>query len=291
MSLTREAMKRPLQYEEWLARELTLPQEKKGPVVLDLFAGCGGLALGFEAVGFVTVGFEMDEDCCATYRNNLAAPCHQVRLEPNKELTDGADVIVGGPPCQPFSVNGHQNGSSDDRDGFPAYLWAVECYQPRVALFENVRGMLYQNRAYFDAIVGALEKLGYNVQWQLLNAVDYGVPQNRERLFVVAHRGVFDFPEPTHRGSPVTAGEALGELASMIPDGAKFLTPSMDDYVARYEKASKCIRPRDLHLDQPSRTVTCRNLKGWRRHLKLPGRPDFTFRRERVVVFVDGCFW
>src|SRR5579885_396992 len=255
-------MSRAIPYEHLLARELPPPAEKGGPVALDLFAGCGGLALGFEAAGFLTSGFEMDEDCCATYRHNLRSPCHQVRLAPGRELTEGADVIIGGPPCQPFSVNGHQNGNNDERDGFPAFLWAVERYRPRLALFENVRGMLYQNRPYFDRIVERLEALGFKVEWQLLNAVDYGVPQNRERLFVVAHKGVFDFPEPTHRGQPVTAGEALGDLARTIPDGAKFLTPSMDAYVARYEKASKCIRPRDLHLDQPSRTVTCRNLNG-----------------------------
>ena len=249
-------------YEAVLERELKLPSEKSGPLVLDLFAGCGGLALGFEAAGFVTIGFEMDEDCCATYCHNLRSPCHQMRLAPGQELTDGVDVIIGDLPCQPFSVNGHQHGGRDDRDGFPAYLWAVERYRPRLALFENVRGMLYQNREYFDGVIKSLERLGYKVQWELLNAVEYGVPQNRERLFVVAHRGTFDFPEPTHRDRPVTAGEALGDLASMIPDGAKFLTASMDDYVARYEKASKCIRPRDLHLDQPSRTVTCRNLNG-----------------------------
>jgi DNA (cytosine-5)-methyltransferase 1 len=249
-------------YERLLERELRLPDEKKGLVALDLFAGCGGLALGFEAVGFLTVGFEKDEDCCATYRHNLRSPCHGMTLRAGQQLTDGADVLIGGPPCQPFSVNGHQNGDQDERDGFPAYLSAVERYRPRVAVSENVRGMLYQNKAYFEAIVEQLEGLGYRVVWRLLNAVDFGVPQNRERLFVVAHKGTFDFPAPTHDGCPVTAGEALGELAHSVPEGAKFLTPSMDDYVARYEKASKCIRPRDLHLDQPSRTVTCRNLNG-----------------------------
>src|SRR5258708_5405023 len=134
-------MKRFLRYDQWLDREFVLPVNKNGPVVLDLFAGCGGLALGFESVGFATVGFEIEEDCCATYQLNLRAPCHQMRLEPNKDLTGGAEVIIGGPPCQPFSVNGHQNGIKDGRDGFPAYLWAVEHYRPTVAMFENVRGM------------------------------------------------------------------------------------------------------------------------------------------------------
>jgi DNA (cytosine-5)-methyltransferase 1 len=248
---------------EFLHRELPPPAPPPdAPVVLDLFAGCGGLALGFEAVGFLTIGFEMDADCCETYRQHLRAPCHEIRLREGGELTDGARVIIGGPPCQPFSVNGHQNGNRDDRDGFPAYLSAVERYRPRIAVFENVRGMLYQNVQYFQKIVERLRGLGYAVDWKLLNAVDYGVPQNRERLFVVAHQGDWEFPEPTHRNRRVTAGEALGEMARQVPPGARFLTPSMDDYVARYEAASKCIRPRDLHLDQPSRTVTCRNLHG-----------------------------
>jgi DNA (cytosine-5)-methyltransferase 1 len=252
------------------------------PMALDLFAGCGGLALGFEAAGFQTVGFELDEDCCATYTRNLGSPCHQMRLKPGRELTDGADVIIGGPPCQPFSVNGHQNGKNDDRDGFPAFLWAIERYQPRVALFENVRGMLYQNRTYFEGIVKRLEGLGYKVDWRMLNAVEYGVPQNRQRLFVVAYQGVFDFPTPSHRRNPVTAGEALGEMAHSIPKGSKFLTPSMDTYVARYEKASKCIRPRDLHLDQPCRTVTCRNLNGATGDMLRIRLPDG--RRRRLTV-------
>lgn len=250
-------------YTEWLASELPPPGEDEGgPLVLDLFAGCGGLALGFRSAGFRTVGFEMLEDACETYRSNLKDKCHQIVLSPSVELPTGAEVIIGGPPCQPFSVNGHQNGHRDERDGFPTLLSAVERYSPRLVLFENVRGMLYQNRPYLEQIVSHLESFGYSVERELLNAVHFGVPQNRERLFVVAHRGDWEFPEPTHRHQPVNAGEALGELAQQVPPGAKFLTPSMDDYVARYERASQCIRPRDLHLDQPSRTVTCRNLNG-----------------------------
>ena len=246
-----------------LSRELPKPAiERTGPLALDLFAGCGGLALGFEAAGFTTIGYEMDRDACETYRNNLRADCHQVTLTPTSELPSGAAVIIGGPPCQPFSVIGRQDGHRDNRDGFPAFLSAVRRYQPRIAVFENVRGMLYQNIAYFESIVKCLEELGYEVDHRLFKAAKYGVPQNRERVFVVAHHGGFHFPEPMLANRRVTAGEALGELAATVPPGAKFLTPSMDVYVAKYEAASKCIRPRDLHLDIPSRTVTCRNLNG-----------------------------
>jgi DNA (cytosine-5)-methyltransferase 1 len=255
-------MSRNLLYPDSLAQELPHPSARTGPLVIDLFAGCGGLALGFEAVGFATVGYECDRDAATTYRLNLNAPCHETRLTARAELIAGAAVIIGGPPCQPFSVNGHQGGNTDERDGFPAYLSAVERYRPRVAVFENVRGMLYQNRDYFDGVVLRLRELGYAVDWRLLNASHYGVPQNRERLFVVAHDGTFEFPAPTSADCPITAGAALGSLAKETPEGAKYLTASMDAYVARYEKASKCVRPRDLHLDQPARTVTCRNLNG-----------------------------
>lgn len=130
------------------------PCEKGSPLVVDLFAGCGGLALGFEAQGFATIGFEKDADCCKTYRKNLSGSCEQVTLTADTPLPS-ASVIIGGPPCQPFSVNGHQLGLEDSRDGFPAFFSAVARLQPDIWLFENVRGMLYGNRWYFDEITSA----------------------------------------------------------------------------------------------------------------------------------------
>lgn len=249
-------------YSARLAEELPQPENRNGaPSVLDLFAGCGGLALGFEAVGLHTLGYEMHAAACSTYRANLRAICHEVTLTAETPFDCSPAVVIGGPPCQPFSVNGHQHGEKDNRDGFPAFLSAVRRLRPRIALFENVRGMLYQNRTYFAQVLDQLSDLGYRVEWKLLNAVQYGVPQNRERLFVVAHTDTWAFPEPL-TSPPVTAGNALGALAEHVPDGARFLTASMDAYVARYEAKSKCVRPRDLHLDKPSRTVTCRNLHG-----------------------------
>jgi site-specific DNA-cytosine methylase len=238
-----------------------LLRPKKGgkPLVLDLFAGCGGLALGFEAHGFETWGFEQDADACESYRRNLKGRCDQVVLTPETILPD-AKVIIGGPPCQPFSVGGHQMGLKDSRDGFPVFISAVKRLQPDIWMFENVRGVLYGNKRYFDQVINALRALNYVVEIRLLNAVNFGVPQNRERVIVVGHRGDFKYPiEATER---VTAGEALGDLMQQVPPESKFLTASMDQYVAKYEKASFCVRPRDLHPDQPARTLTCRNLAG-----------------------------
>ena len=268
-------------YLELLEDELTLQKPKAGsPVVLDLFAGCGGLALGFEAAGFKTVGFEMDSDACASYNHNLHGPCSQVVLKPGQDLAPKADVVIGGPPCQPFSVGGLQEGHNDERNGFPVFLSAVERYSPKLVIFENVRGMLYRNKTYFEHVLDQLAAFGYTVDPLLLHAVRYGVPQRRERLFVVGHFGGWEWPKP--RARTFTAGEALGEMAYSIPPGSKFLTKSMDEYVAKYERASKCIRPRDLHLDEPSRTVTCRNLDGATGDMLRVKLPDG--RRRRLTV-------
>lgn len=247
--------------------------------VLDLFAGCGGLALGFEAHGFETLGFEQDADACETYQRNLKGGCQHVTLTAETQFPK-VDVIIGGPPCQPFSVGGHQMGLADSRDGFPIFISAVKQVQPEIWVFENVRGVLYSNRWYFEQILAALKALNYVIEVRLLNAVNYGVPQNRERVIVVGHRGEFHFfDEESNR---VTAGMALGETMRQAPVDSKFLTPSMDEYVAKYERASFCIRPRDLYPDQPARTVTCRNLAGATGDMHRVRLPDG--RRRRLFV-------
>ncbi|PUE09439.1 DNA (cytosine-5-)-methyltransferase [Limnohabitans sp. T6-5] len=238
---------------------LLRPQTQGSPLVLDLFAGCGGLALGFEAHSFETLGFEMDKDCCASYRHNLSGDCINTKLDASYVFPK-AQVVIGGPPCQPFSVGGHQNGIRDARDGFPSFISAIEQSQPDIWMFENVRGLMYKNKDYLDRIITELQNLDYIVEFRLLNAVNYGVPQNRERVIVVGHRGEFNYP--TTIGERVTAGQALTALPEQTNTENKLLTSSMDTYVAKYEKASHCITPRDLHLDRPSRTVTCRNLAG-----------------------------
>ncbi len=268
-------------YAELIGRELEPSNvADSGGLVVDVLAGCGGLALGFEAAGFQTVGYERDADACQSYRSNLHGECVQTELSAATVIDQAAEVIIGGPPCQPFSVGGLQEGRSDGRNGFPAFLSVVRQCQPKVALFENVKGILYQNKAYFREVLVELEASGYRVSHAVLDASDYGVPQRRERLFAVAHRGGWRWPAKSSR--VYTAGEALGEMASSVPHGSRFLTPSMDEYVARYEAASKCVRPRDLHLDRPSRTVTCRNLNGATGDMLRVRLPDG--RRRRLTV-------
>ena len=247
-----------MNYKEYINKTL-LPIVTEKEVVLDLFAGCGGLSLGFEAAGYETVGFEMDKSASETYNNNLKGKCFALRLDLDFEYPQ-ADIIIGGPPCQPFSVGGHQKGIKDARDGFPVFIDAVRKLQPKVFMFENVRGLLYSNKWYFDIVIEELQKLGYFIDYKLLNAVNFGVPQNRERLFVIGHRAKFNFPKPNTK--KVTVGEAIGDTIHTTPNESKFLSESQDRYVANYEKASACVNPRDLYPEKPARTLTCRNLAG-----------------------------
>lgn len=247
-----------MNYSEYI-NQILMPKITEKQVILDLFAGCGGLSLGFEAVGFETIGFEMDKAAVNTYNKNLKGKCYAEKLDLDFEYPK-ADIIIGGPPCQPFSVGGHQKGIEDARDGFPIFIDAVKKLQPKVFMFENVRGLLYSNKWYFDLIIAALQKLGYFIDYKLLNAVNFGVPQNRERLFVIGHRSKFNFPKP--QSKKVTVGEAIGDTMLTTPEGSKFLNAAQDQYIANYEKASACVNPRDLYPDKPARTLTCRNLAG-----------------------------
>lgn len=239
---------------------LLRPQDEQLYTVVDLFAGCGGLSLGFEANGFSTIGYELNEDACNTYNLNLKGICFNEILTTDSIFPE-ADVLIGGPPCQPFSVIGNQMGLNDRRNGFPICIEAVKQIKPKVFLFENVRGLLFQNKWYLDQVVNELEALKYKVQFRLLNAKAFDVPQNRERIIIIGYKkGIFNFPE--QKSYLVSAGDALGQLAFEIPQNAKFLTKNMSQYIDRYEKASKCVTGRDLHLDRPARTLTCRNLAG-----------------------------
>jgi DNA (cytosine-5)-methyltransferase 1 len=259
--------------------QILVPKITEKALVLDLFAGCGGLSLGFEAAGFKTIGYEMNNDAVDTYNANLKGKCFIEKLSDKTELAK-AEIIIGGPPCQPFSVGGHQLGKDDDRNGFPIFVEAIRKLKPKVFLFENVRGLLYSNKWYFKLIVEQLEDLGYTIDYELLNAVNFGVPQNRERLFLVGHRSHFEFPQK--ESVKVTVGEAIGDLMNLTPPESKFLTPSQDVYIAKYEKASDCINPRDLYKDKPARTLTCRNLSGATGDMQRVKLSDG--RRRRLLI-------
>ena len=201
------------------------------PTSLDLFAGAGGLSLGLRRAGFETAcAVELDADAAETYAGHSPdVEVRRARVEDQAwtPFRGRVDLVCGGPPCQPFSSGGLRRGAADDRDGLPAFVSAVSAVQPHAVLLENVPGLAVgRRRAVLGDFLGALRGMGYRVEWAVLNAADYGVPQLRRRLFVAGVRGGgFEWPEPTHGpGTPrghVTAHSVLTTEPVGVPNRSR----------------------------------------------------------------------
>ena len=225
------------------------------PAVISLYTGVGGLDFGFEAAGFRTaVAMELDPVACRTIRLNrpqwslIERDIHEISSE--EILKAGglrvgeADVLIGGPPCQPFSkssywVAGDALRLDDPRaDTLTAYLRVLRDAKPKTFLLENVYGLVYKGkdeglRHLLDGVARINQTAGtsYRVSWKLLNAARYGIPQIRERVFLIGSRDgrSFQFPAPTHgpldelelfdRHEPYrTAWDAIGDLPQAPDD-------------------------------------------------------------------------
>jgi DNA (cytosine-5)-methyltransferase 1 len=176
--------------------------------VLSLFSGCGGLDLGFvQAGGEVAAAYEFDPKACAGYERVMGHSIEQsdlIRIDA-KSLPD-TEGIIGGPPCQPFSLSTSQltnMGPSSVKNLWPQTLDIVRIKRPEWFVFENVKHLVYarRSRAYFHGLLDSLTSYGYRVEYRILNAADYGVPQTRERVFVVGRLDgqAWRWPVPTHK--------------------------------------------------------------------------------------------
>ncbi len=174
--------------------------------VISLFSGAGGLDLGFEQAGFtIAMANEYDKTIWATYKKNHVAPLIQgdIRNITDKDFPDDIDGIIGGPPCQSWSEAGSLRGINDSRGQlFYDYIRILQKKQPKFFLAENVSGMLANRHSEaVKNIINLFEKSGYNVSITLVNAADYGVPQDRKRVFYIGFRKdlniKFEFPKPT----------------------------------------------------------------------------------------------
>jgi DNA (cytosine-5)-methyltransferase 1 len=191
-----------------MARRASPPPDK-APTVIELFAGCGGMALGFKQAGFVAVlANERDAEACATLRANVTPHVVEGSIEDVKSFPK-ADVVAGGPPCQGFSNLGTRAPDDPRNRLWRHFLRCVSEAEPKVFVLENVPPLL--KSAEFAALRRSAARLGYEVEGRVLNAADYGVPQTRKRAIVIGSRvGPPTFPEPTHRDSrrPATAANA-----------------------------------------------------------------------------------
>jgi len=193
------------------------------PTVISLFSGAGGLDFGFEAAGFdIGAAVEQDRDCCATLRNHLGdrvieRDIFDVTTDEMLEVAGRScgevEVLIGGPPCQPFSKSGFWRTGDSGRLTDPraatldAYLRVLEEATPEVMLLENVAGLGYEGKSeglelLIDKIRRINRRVGtsYTPSFGVIDACDYGVPQHRQRFIIVAARdgSKFEFPKPTH---------------------------------------------------------------------------------------------
>ena len=163
---------------------------------LDLFAGIGGFRLGMESAGHECVGFcEIDKFARASYQaihdTKGELELHDITTV-SDEFIRGigrVDIICGGFPCQAFSIAGNRRGFEDTRGTlFFEIARFASILRPKYLFLENVKGLLnHENGITFETIISTLDELGYDVEWQVLNSKDFGVPQNRERVFIVGH--------------------------------------------------------------------------------------------------------
>ncbi len=192
------------------------------PKVMGLFAGCGGLDLGFKNAGFeIAYANDKEKSVKRTYEFNLQ---HEIHIEDfckvDKKKLPQVDVVLAGVPCQPFSSAGKRESvKNPDGNLFLQVLDALKWQErlPKVVVFENVRGFLSSKDEYGLPIVERfsleMEKIGYKTKYQLLNAADYAVPSNRYRVFVVCFLSSlerdFNFPVGKLMERPITVGDVL----------------------------------------------------------------------------------
>lgn len=193
------------------------------PTVIDLFAGVGGLSLGFEQAGFhIVMANEYDAEIAAAYQKNhpetkmVVGDITAINLEDTfGSFVGKIDVIIGGPPCQGFSQKGQRKTIHDERNFlFKYYVKVVNLVQPKYFVMENVPNLLTAEQGFFKKeIVDLFNELGYSLNTGVLNAADYGVPQNRRRAVIIGKRNgkAPDLPEKTEQ--KVTIWDAIGDLA------------------------------------------------------------------------------
>jgi DNA (cytosine-5)-methyltransferase 1 len=230
--------------------------QKERPIAVDLFAGAGGMTLGFEQAGFdVLASIEIDPIHCATHEFNFpfwTILCKSVVDITAAEIRSRSwigdreiDVVFGGPPCQGFSLIGKRVFDDPRNSLVNHFIRLVLQLEPKYFVLENVKGMtLGKHREFISVILNEFEKNGYKVRkdYKVLNAAEYGVPQNRERLFLLGCRQDLElpnYPEPMTRLAKSKKAGLNNQLplSPTVWDAIGDL-PEVEDYIELFEKDS-----------------------------------------------------
>lgn len=191
---------------------------------ISLFAGAGGMDLGFENAGFKTIwANDFDADACKTHENwsNAKVVCGDIAKVNAEDIPD-ADIMLGGFPCQGFSLSGPRKIDDSRNVLYKHYVRIVKAKKPLMFVGENVKGLLTMgNGSIIDAIIADFSDCGYDVYYKLLNARDYAVPEDRERVIIVGFRKdlkIKEFEYPLPRPYRVTMREALKNIPEPLPE-------------------------------------------------------------------------
>jgi len=228
--------------------------------VLDLFCGCGGMSLGFEEAGYhVLLGIDIWKDALETYKYNHKQSqtlCADMASLDPKEVEDllGAktvDVIIGGPPCQGFSIAGKRIVDDERNKLYKGFVRMVEHFKPKAFVMENVPNILsIGGGAVKEAILNDFKDLGYQVVVQVMLASNYGVPQNRRRAVFVGLRSgeAYNFPLPYDMPG-VTSKEALSDLPeSSLEQGADYPIAPLSEYQKMIRNGSHGVYNHDITI-------------------------------------------
>ena len=215
--------------------------------IIDLFCGAGGFSLGFEMAGFETVlAIDKWDQAIETFNHNrdnkaaVSMDIHDFTDEMIAALPDIGDItgIIGGPPCQGFSMVGTRNAKDERNSLYRQYVRFVETVRPKFFILENVKGLLTLKKGFFKRdIIKRFGSIGYNVDFRILRASDYGVPQNRERVFFVGLRKdifgkrTFEFPEPDSK-NVITTKMAIGDMPALDAgeDPTRYASEPLNDF-------------------------------------------------------------
>lgn len=240
--------------------------------VVSLFSGGGGLDLGFKNAGYdILWAIDNNQDAVNTYKANIGEHiiCEDInKIDENK--IPHADVVIGGPPCQSFSLAGNRHVEDARGQLVWRYIKIISTIQPKAFVFENVTGLLSAKNSNGEKILSLLQvafnDIGYTISTKVVNAADYGIPQKRKRVLIVGLKNnkEFEFPVPTHNEKGidglkkyVSVQEALGDLPQAIEDENSILnykTAPVSDYQKKIRSNSNAVSeqfmPRLSELDK-----------------------------------------
>lgn len=268
--------------------------------LVTFFAGAGGLDLGFSKAGFDVIwANEFDKSIWETYEKN-----HKGVYLDKRSITDipanevpECDGIIGGPPCQSWSEAGAMRGIGDKRGQlFYDFIRILADKQPKFFLAENVSGMLLDaHKPALENIKNMFRECGYNLSFQMLNVSDYGVPQDRKRVFFVGYRtdlGIeFELPTPSTLKNKIPLSKAIGDLKDNvlpaqkgnITNGENCLVPN-HEYMTGGFSTIYMSRNRVRSWDEVSFTIQA----GGRHAPCHPQAPKFQFVEQNLRIFVPG---